>query len=288
MRSAFKSEVSLRNRHYLLKKEQTMNFRKNYSNYSGDIKNNPDIYKNEVAFLSKPISKVLDFVKRYDFLTPNLFTCCSFIFALIAVIFILRPGYAHLLASSVLIIVSYLLDCIDGRLARLKKMETYFGYWLDRITDQVKLSLIILAFGIRARYLENADNSVLIFVSLVIILQLVKEFHWALFEIFRLKISPSQDYGEFVVDALKLSFNKVSFLNRMGFYFCRVLAFLHYEQIFVLGIFPLLTNARYTLYAYGVLSAVSLAGRVVVYSMIYRKKDGQKISGDNSGCRQRQ
>jgi len=242
--------------------------------------NNPsnkkyDIGLNEITFLRKPLERVLDKIKVYNFITPNLLTSLSFAFAVIAAMIILLPSRISLVFSGIFIIFSYLLDCMDGRLARLKNMESHFGFWFDRLTDQFKLSLLILALGIRAYNFEEPDEYILIAAAAVIIIQLIKEFNWSLFEIFCLKISSKKNYDEVILDNIGVTFTKDNLFQKIIFHAARALAFLHYEQIAVLGIFPVILGAEKTIYIYGLLSAISLAGRLAVYSRIFRKIDAK-------------
>ncbi len=234
---------------------------------------NYDITLNEIAWLRKPMEKILKKIQKYDFITPNLLTTLSFVFALIAAILFLLPGDSRLAFGAALIIISYLLDCADGRLARLKKMESSFGFWFDRITDQIKLSLLILCLGMRAYFIDFASISILIFSAFVVVIQLVKEFNWALFEIFLLKNKPKTDYGKFILDNINIKFTKQTLIKRVSFHIVRILAFLHYEQIFVLSIFPCIIKPEATIYIYGILSLISLIGRISIYAKLLLKNN---------------
>ncbi|MBM3246807.1 MAG: CDP-alcohol phosphatidyltransferase family protein, partial [Candidatus Omnitrophica bacterium] len=182
--------------------------------------NAPDNYlvvQNEISFLRRPMERLLKKIQRYDFITPNLLTAFSFSFSLAASSAILLAGYRWLIVSAVLIILSYLFDCADGRLARLKNMESGFGFWFDRITDQIKLSLIILALGLRAYYIDGQGQRILIIMSLAIIIQLIKELSWSIFEIFRLKTAQGLEYAQFVLDRIKIRFTRDSLRKRILF-----------------------------------------------------------------------
>lgn len=231
---------------------------------------------NEIIFLRRPIAKVLEKIKKYDFITPNLLTLMSFAFALAACAALLLSGYRWLVVSAALIILSYLLDCADGRLARLKNMESGFGFWLDRITDQIKLSLLILALGLRAYYIDQEGAGILIIAALTITAQLIKEFNWSIFEIFRLKTQAETGYAQFVLDNIGLEFSKDSLKKRILFIIARTAIFLHYEQIFVLSVFPLIFKARATIYIYALMSLISFSAKTCAYINVYRKTDAQR------------
>lgn len=64
--------------------------------------------------------------------------------------------------------LSYILDCVDGRLARLKKTSSSFGKWLDNILDGFGDFLIVsgIAFGLFTRFL-NFDMLIIGFFALL-------------------------------------------------------------------------------------------------------------------------
>lgn len=241
-----------------------------------DSYNSEDISINEILFLRKPMNKILERIKDYNGITPNMLTVFSIVFALIVAVFFMLPGRVWLFFGGILLVISYLFDCADGRLARLKRLETYFGFWLDRIGDQIKLCVVILSLGLRAYFIDTAGSKILIVVSLVIIIQLIKEFNWALFEIFILRSKSDKDYSQVILDSIGMEFTKETFFKKIVFRTVRIVAFLHYEQIFVLSVFPVLITSLATIYLYGFLSLVSFIGRIKVYSKIYLDKDKEK------------
>lgn len=214
-------------------------------------------------------------IQKWDFITPNLLTFLSFVLSVLAAFFFLIPAVKGLLCSAVLILLSYLLDYTDGEIARLKRMETNFGFWFDRITDQIKLTLLLLALGLRAYYIEGANVNILIVAAVAIMIQLIKEFNWALFEIFRLMVNSQTAYAQLMLDNININFSKNTFVKRIIFYLFRILAFMQYEQFIILAISPLLIKARGTLFIYGTMSLFAFIGRTTVYMRIYFRKDAE-------------
>jgi hypothetical protein len=239
-----------------------------------------EVALNEIAYLRKPMQRLLERIKNFYFITPNLLTLFSFLCALLASLMFLTPGFSYVASAAFFIICSYLFDCADGRLARLKGIETTFGFWLDRITDQLKVSLLILCLGIRA-YITAAPATILVATALTIMLQLLKEFNWALFEIFLLKEGIKKEYSQFVLDNLGIKFNKDNLFKRVQFQIVRIFIFLPYAQMFTLAFCPLAFGPKIAIYLYGIISLISLGAKIIVYFRIFSQTDAQKTASHN-------
>nr|WP_300982988.1 CDP-alcohol phosphatidyltransferase family protein [Roseicyclus sp.] len=59
-------------------------------------------------------------------------------------------GLGWFVAAAVLIQISHVLDCMDGQMARYRKVSSPFGSYLDRLTDQVQVTLWFGAVGYAA------------------------------------------------------------------------------------------------------------------------------------------
>ncbi|MER5648618.1 CDP-alcohol phosphatidyltransferase family protein [Streptosporangium sp. NPDC002524] len=81
-------------------------------------------------------------------LTPNAVTGISVGFAMLAAIWFsvgTRPG---LIAGAVLLYLSFVLDCVDGQLARYTRTFSPLGAWLDATFDRVKEYAVYLGLAI--------------------------------------------------------------------------------------------------------------------------------------------
>lgn len=78
-------------------------------------------------------------------LTPNQLTVVALFLGLgAAVCFSL--GYRHFLAlGAVLYFLSFYVDCMDGKLARLTGSETLFGGWMDYVSDRFRVLVCVVA-----------------------------------------------------------------------------------------------------------------------------------------------
>lgn len=83
-------------------------------------------------------------------ITPNRITAASFVIAVIATICILFDGSGGFIAAAVLIHLSHILDCMDGQMARYRKVSSAIGSYYDRLTDQVQVTLWFGAAGFAA------------------------------------------------------------------------------------------------------------------------------------------
>lgn len=85
---------------------------------------------------------VLPVVKRLTLLTvnhtpltPNLITSVSILLRLLAAWFFLQGTHDYLICGAVAFYLSYVLDCMDGAVARLRKLSSEFGRYLDHLGD---------------------------------------------------------------------------------------------------------------------------------------------------------
>ena len=77
-------------------------------------------------------------------ITPNNITILSLLTGILSA-FSLYIGYLYL--SIFLLNISFIFDCIDGQIARAKKLHSDFGMWLDNITDRVVENIILIAMS---------------------------------------------------------------------------------------------------------------------------------------------
>ena len=106
--------------------------------------------------ISKPISKII--VKTP--LTPNQITIISGIFGIVAANFLINQTRLDLIYAAVFIQLYTIFDLVDGDIARIKKMHSHFGKWLDIFFDKLNDILLILGFSIGV-YLRTEDIYVL-------------------------------------------------------------------------------------------------------------------------------
>jgi phosphatidylglycerophosphate synthase len=107
-----------------------------------------DIFWNR--YVARPLAAVLLPLLERSPVTPNQVTFLSlFTFVGAAALLLLVPGHAGLLAAVAVIQLSYVLDCTDGQLARLRGTSTPVGAHLDFLMDELKAFLLVAATGLR-------------------------------------------------------------------------------------------------------------------------------------------
>jgi phosphatidylglycerophosphate synthase len=101
-------------------------------------------------WLSRPPAAVLVWLLAPTRVTPNQVSFLSlFVFALAAVLLVAWPGRAAPIVAALVIQLSYVLDCVDGQLARHKRLASSVGALLDFLADEVKAFLLVGALAVR-------------------------------------------------------------------------------------------------------------------------------------------
>ncbi|MCX7317184.1 MAG: CDP-alcohol phosphatidyltransferase family protein [Hyphomicrobiales bacterium] len=92
---------------------------------------------------------LLGLASRMSWLTPNGVTITSFVLYIAAACLIGRGGEGAMLAV-VLLPLSYVLDCLDGQLARFTGQSSVIGDYLDKTLDVLKIGVINAGFALAA------------------------------------------------------------------------------------------------------------------------------------------
>lgn len=100
------------------------------------------------SFVTAPLAIFANYgAVEVRWITPNRITAASFVVAVFATICILLGGSAGFIAAAVLIHFSHILDCMDGQMARYRRVSSPVGSYYDRLTDQVQVALWFGAAG---------------------------------------------------------------------------------------------------------------------------------------------
>lgn len=95
-----------------------------------------------------PIAKrLIVFFSNYKILTPNQITLTALVFRVFAASFFVCGSYRCLIFGAIFYYLAYLLDCVDGSVARLTNQASTFGRYLDHISDLVGDILILCALA---------------------------------------------------------------------------------------------------------------------------------------------
>lgn len=113
-------------------------------------------------YIARPPASVVVYFLRDTPITPNQVTFLSAIVAAAAAaMLVLLPGYVWLVLAAVVYELSFVLDCADGQLARLRKIASPAGHLLDFLMDELKAMLIFAAVAVRL-WQQEADERFLV------------------------------------------------------------------------------------------------------------------------------
>lgn len=100
-------------------------------------------------------------------ITPNQVTLLAFACGLAAAAAFLRGDHPALLLGAVLFHLSFVLDCVDGKLARLKGSGSMFGMWLDFSLDRYRVWVCALA--LMYGQFERTENAVFLWLAALVL-----------------------------------------------------------------------------------------------------------------------
>jgi len=100
--------------------------------------------------VARPLAAVLVVPLARTAITPNQVTFATLpVFLAGAAVLAALPTWGALIAGAAIIELSYVLDCADGQLARLKGSSSPVGAHLDFLMDELKAFALIAAIAIR-------------------------------------------------------------------------------------------------------------------------------------------
>jgi phosphatidylglycerophosphate synthase len=118
-------------------------------------------------------SRLVRLVAPYRWITPNVLTVVATILGLAAAACFAGQTRWWLVAGAVLFHVSFVVDCMDGKVARLNGNGSLFGQWFDFVFDRLKAFVCALAlFG--GQYAATGRTLFLWLLAVVIFLDLFR------------------------------------------------------------------------------------------------------------------
>lgn len=112
--------------------------------------------------IARPPAAIVVYLASKTRITPNQITFLSVVVAAAAcAIWLLLPGYAWLVAGAMIFELSFVLDCADGQLARLRGIASPIGHLLDFLMDELKAMLVIASLAVRL-WCESGDPRLLL------------------------------------------------------------------------------------------------------------------------------
>jgi phosphatidylglycerophosphate synthase len=113
-------------------------------------------------WIARPPAAVVVYALRNTRITPNQVTFASaFIAAGACAMFALLTGWRWLVVAAAVFEFSFVLDCADGQLARLRKIASPIGHLLDFLMDELKAMLLLACVTVRLWH-QEADDRLLV------------------------------------------------------------------------------------------------------------------------------
>ncbi len=100
-----------------------------------------------VLFATRAASALLPLAVRSG-ISPNALTLLSLALTLVAALAMTAEGAAAAVVAAFLIALGFVVDCLDGQLARATSRTSDFGAYLDAMTDLAKVFLLLFASAV--------------------------------------------------------------------------------------------------------------------------------------------
>ncbi|MDX2053955.1 MAG: CDP-alcohol phosphatidyltransferase family protein [Polyangiaceae bacterium] len=114
------------------------------------------------SYVCRPLGAVLVWWLAKTRITPNQVTLMAVVVcAASAGLMLFVPGTFGLVLAIGVYQLSYILDCVDGMLARLRNVQSIQGHLLDFLMDELKAFMVLAAVTVRL-FWDRADPNVLL------------------------------------------------------------------------------------------------------------------------------
>ncbi len=101
-------------------------------------------------WVCRPPAAIFVYALRGSRITPNQVTFLATLVAFFAAtIFVCAGGYWGGVLAALVFELSFVLDCVDGQLARIRKQASTLGHHLDFLMDEIKAFLIYGSVALR-------------------------------------------------------------------------------------------------------------------------------------------
>jgi phosphatidylglycerophosphate synthase len=116
------------------------------------------------VWLVDPLAaRLVRLVAPYRWVTPNRLTIAAFVVGIGSAACFWQGGYGWLLLGALLFHLSFVLDCMDGKIARLNGTGSVFGTWLDYVFDRLRVA--VCAVGLFGGQYERTHDFVYIWLA---------------------------------------------------------------------------------------------------------------------------
>ena len=118
-------------------------------------------------------SRLVWLVAPYRWITPNRLTFAAFLFGVGAAACYWQQTWGWLIAGAVLFHLSFVIDCMDGKIARLNGTGSVFGAWLDYVFDRLRVLVCTVAL-MGGQYARTGDFIYVWLAGIVIFLDMFR------------------------------------------------------------------------------------------------------------------
>ncbi|WP_127503469.1 CDP-alcohol phosphatidyltransferase family protein [Actinoplanes solisilvae] len=120
-----------------------------------------------VGLVDPLASRLVWLVQPWRSITPNVLTSLAFVVGLASAYSFWRADYVWVLVGALLFHLSFVLDCMDGKIARLNGTGSAFGSWLDYVFDRLRVA--ICAVGLFGGQYAATNNMTYLWVGAVVV-----------------------------------------------------------------------------------------------------------------------
>ena len=126
------------------------------------------------VWLVDPLAcRLVRLVAPWRAVTPNRLTLLAFLVGAGSAACFAQGDHRWLLAGALLFHVGFVLDCMDGKIARLNGSGSVFGAWLDYVLDRLRVVLCAVAL-FAGQYRQTGDFRYVWLAGLVIFLDMFR------------------------------------------------------------------------------------------------------------------
>ena len=126
------------------------------------------------VWLVDPLAaRLVRLVAPYRWITPNRLTFSAFLFGVGAAACYWQQTWGWLIAGAVLFHLSFVIDCMDGKIARLNGTGSVFGAWLDYVFDRLRVLVCTVAL-MGGQYARTGDFLYVWLAGIVIFLDMFR------------------------------------------------------------------------------------------------------------------
>lgn len=120
-----------------------------------------------VLLVDPIVGPLVRLTARYRWITPNRLTITAFLLGLGAATAYLTSSPMWLVVGVLGYHLGFMIDCMDGKIARLNHSGSIFGGWLDFVLDRVRVLLCVVA--VFAGGYQTTGDSLFLFAAIAVV-----------------------------------------------------------------------------------------------------------------------